>query len=209
MKLLEVLAAAAIGAALAWVLVRATHTLVLGSAHLDAGLNASRSLDRLSERLESEAASSWSIFIPPTDALGAPNGDGHELDFETEDGAHNRLRSGYLFTAASASVTEYAYAGDAAPAPGDAFTNLTGFAAEAHPLADLDAPASAIYDPLLSGSGATSVAFDYGWGPAGAVGGNGVVRVRLTGATFARTLLLATATAPSFYHVIVKYTPPP
>jgi hypothetical protein len=53
-----------------------------------------------------------------------------------------------------------------------------------------------------------AVDVDYGWGSA-AAGGNHVVRVRVTGLGVDRTTFLASATAPSHFTVVVKYTPPP
>ncbi len=208
MKLLEVLIAAAVGTLLLWVLVRAGSTLIAAATALDARVVATRSLDRLADRLGSDSALAWSIFVPPSDLLGNANADGHEVDIESQDAQHARFRWAYLFAGGTQRVTLYADTTTGLRVA-DVFSGITAFRAEVHPIGDLSDPRSTVFDPLLAGSGAPAVAYDYGWSPSAAVGGNALARIVIAASGSARTLLLASATAPSGYHVVVEYTPGP
>jgi prepilin-type N-terminal cleavage/methylation domain-containing protein len=208
-SLIELLVAAAIASMLGWALVSILHATIFDAAHLDARLTARTAIDRLSDRLSSDAASAWSVFIPKTDVLGAKNADGHEIDFVTEDALRAEYWWTYTFDAKTSLVTRYAYVPGGKAIAGDTFESIDGFTAELHPVTDLADKSSDIYDPLFAGANATAVDFDFGWQTAAAVGGNHLVRVELTGTGIDRTLLLASATAPSHFTVIVTYTPPP
>ena len=206
--LLETLVGAAIGATLGWVLLAIVHAVIFGAAHLDARVNARTAAYRLDDRLASDALGAWSIFVPSSDVLGASNADGHEIDFVTENGAHEQFWWAYSYDAATHAVTRYAYAPGASPSPGDTYESIDGFEARIYPVTDLANPASAIYDPLLAGARATPVEFTYGWN-AEATGGNHLVRVRVRGEGIDRTTLLSSGTAPSHFTAIVEYTPAP
>jgi prepilin-type N-terminal cleavage/methylation domain-containing protein len=208
-SLVELLVAAAIASMLGSALVLILHATIFGAAHLDARLTARTSIDRLSDRLTSDAASAWSIFVPSTDVLGAKNADGHEIDFASEDASRNDCWWAYTFDAKTALVTKYAYVPGGKAVAGDTFASLGGFDAELHPITDLTSRSSDIYDPLFAAANATAVDFDFGWSTAAATGGNHLVRVELTGSGIDRTLVLASGTAPSHFTIVVTYTPPP
>jgi type II secretory pathway pseudopilin PulG len=205
--LVELLVAAAIAFVAASLLIWLAHAAIFAAAHLDARANARSSADRLAERLLSDAAGAWSVFVPPDDVRGTGNADGHEIDFVTEDGAHREYWWAYDFDAASSSVTVYSYVPGAPATAGDAFAGVESFAAQTHSVSDLANPASGAYDPLFAGAAVTPVDVPYAWGGV-ATGGNHLVRVRLAAAGVDRTLMLAAATAPTHFTVVVDYTPP-
>lgn len=205
---IEVSVAAAIALVAGLQLLAMTHALLVGAAHLDDRLRARSAADRLEERLSADAASAWSVFVPDTDAGGNANGDGHEVDFVTEDGAHDPLWWAYAYDARTHAVTRYAYAPGRAPLPGERFEDLRGLRAVTHPVSDLSNRNSGIYDPLFAAASVPAVDVAFGWNPR-ALGGNHLVAVRITATGIVRTLLLAAATAPSHFTIVVKYTPPP
>ncbi len=209
MKLIEVLVAAAIAFVLTWLLVRLASETIFAASHLNARLDARSATDRLAERLESDAAGAWSIFVPASDVFGASNADAHELDFATEDASHHAYWWAYGYAPATQRVTVYAYTPGSAPIPGDVFDGITGFGAESHPVADLSDPRSDVYDALFAGTTVTPVDFDFGWSNALANGGNRLTRVQLEATGVDRTILLSSATAPTHFTVVVEYTPAP
>ena len=101
-SLMEMTVATAIALMVGWLLLGIARTTIFGAAHLDRRLRARTSVDRLEERLTSDAATAWSIFVPARDVNGAANGDGHELDFVTEDASHRSYWWAYTFDAAGA-----------------------------------------------------------------------------------------------------------
>jgi hypothetical protein len=208
-KLIEVLVAAAVAFVLTWLLVRLCGQSIFAAAHLDARLNGRSATDRLAERMESDAAGAWSIFVPASDVFGASNADAHELDFTSEDASHHTYWWAYGYAPATQRVTVYAYTPGSAPLAGDEFDAITGFGAESHPVTDLSNPRSDIYDALFAGTTVTPVDFDFGWGQGAATGGNRLTRVQLEAAGVDRTLLLSSATAPTHFTVVVDYTSPP
>lgn len=209
MKLIEVLVAAAVAFVLAWLLVRLVSETAFASSHLNARLDARSATDRLSDRLESDAAGAWSIFVPAADVFGASNADAHELDFATEDASHHTYWWAYGYSPATQRVTVYAYAPGSPPIAGDAFDGITGFVAESHAVTDISDPRSDVYDALFAGTTVTPVDFDFGWSNVLANGGNRLTRVQLEATGVDRTILLSSATAPTHFTVVVEYTPPP
>lgn len=209
MKLIETIVAAAVAFVLTWLLVRLAGQTIFAAAHLDARLNARSATDRLAERLESDAAGAWSIFVPESDLFGAGNADAHELDFMTQDAAHRTYWWAYEYAPAMRRVTVYAYNPGSPPVPGDVFDGIAGFGAESHPVTDLSNPNSDIYDALFAGTSVVPVDVDFGWSRSAANGGNRLTRVQLEAAGVDRTLLLSSATAPTHFTVVVEYTPPP
>jgi Tfp pilus assembly major pilin PilA len=207
--LAELMVATGVAFVLGWLLLRLVATTLLASGHVGARLNASSSADRLAERLESDASSAWSVFVPEMDVGGAANADGHELDFVSEDASHRQYWWAYAFDARSQSVTAYAYAPGTAPAAGQQFDGVTALQAKVFAVTALPDPSSAIYDPLFAGAAATPVDFDFGWNNAQARGGNRFVRVTFSGTGVDRELLLSSGTAPSHFTVVLRYTPAP
>ncbi len=206
---MEVLVAAGVAFVLTWLLVRLAGESIFASSHLNARLDGRSVTDRLAERLESDAASAWSIFVPASDVFGANNADAHELDFATQDASHHTYWWAYNYAPATQRVTVYAYTLGSKPIAGDAFDGITGYGAESHPVTDLSDPRSDIYDALFSGTTVTPVDFDFGWSNALANGGNRLTRVQLEATGVDRTILLSSATAPTHFTVVVEYTPPP
>ncbi|MGA8532550.1 MAG: prepilin-type N-terminal cleavage/methylation domain-containing protein [Candidatus Tumulicola sp.] len=207
-SLVEVMIAAAIALVVGWELLALTHATIFGAARLDQRLRARTGADRLEERLTSDAASAWSIFVPTQDVNGAGNGDGHEVDFATEDRSHRSYWWAYTFDPPAKRVTRYAYSPGSAPVSGETYADIDGLTAHTHPITDLSRPSSGAYDPLFAQTTVSAVDVDFGWNP-DAAGGNHLVSVRLTGGGVDRTTLLASATAPSHFTVLVKYTPAP
>ena len=127
--LLETIVGAAIGVLLVWgVLAFADRMLAWGNA-ANQRVNAVANAERLIERMSSEAASSWAVFVPATDALGASNSDGHEVDFFTEDGAHRTYGWTYTFSAATKTLTRYALDPGNAASAGDQLADIDDFSA--------------------------------------------------------------------------------
>ncbi|HEY1656062.1 MAG TPA: prepilin-type N-terminal cleavage/methylation domain-containing protein [Candidatus Tumulicola sp.] len=206
--LLELLVASAIAFVVGWQLLGFAHALVLGTARLDERLRGRSAADRLKERLASDAATAWSVFVPRNDVDGSRNADGHELDFVTEDAGHRVYWWAYDYSASAKRVTAYAYVPGGTPTAGETFEGIDSFVARRHSIADLSEPKSEAYDPLFAGVAVTPVDVPYGWN-AEATGGNQLVRVRLTAPGLKREALLASGTAPSRFTVVVDYTPPP
>jgi type II secretory pathway pseudopilin PulG len=207
--LVEVVVAAAIAFVLGWALIALAHAIVANAAHLDARLTARSATDRLAERLQSDAASAWSVYVPGNDVFGASNADGHELDFATENASRQQIWWAYTYDAASQRVTEHGLVPNGARTDGETFDGITAFASETHPVSDLAVASSDVFDPLFAASSATPVDVDYGWTRKAAVGGNHLVRVHLAALGVDRALILSSATAPTHFTVILDYTPPP
>lgn len=207
-SLAEILVASAIALTIGALLVWLTHSTVLAAAHLDRRLSSRSSIDRLAERVTSDASSAWSVFVPARDVLGNANADGHELDFVSEDASHRSCWWAYDFSAEASQVTVYAYAPGTPPSAGDAYSGVNAFSAETHALGDLADPSSDVYDALFTGDVLTPVDVPFDWG-GNAVGGNHLVRLHVAGEGADRTMLLATGTAPTHFTVLVDYTPSP
>ena len=207
-SLVEVVVASAIACTIGALLVWLTHATVLAAAHLNQRLTARGTVDRLAERLTADASSAWSVFVPPRDVLGNANADGHEVDFVSEDASHRSYWWAYDFDSRASSVTVYAYAPGTPASAGDVYSAIDELTAEIHPLTDLANPSSDVYDALYANDTLSPVDVPFEWN-ANAVGGNRLLRVRVAAAGVDRTLMLATATAPSHFTVIVDYTPAP
>lgn len=190
--LIETLIGAAIGALLVWgVLVFAGRMVAWGNA-ANQRVNAVAGADRLVERMSSEAASSMAVYVPATDALGASNTDGHEVDFFTEDGAHRTYGWAYTFSSAAKTVTRYTLNPGNAATAGDTLAQIDTFSASALLVTQL-----ASYDPLFAGASTSDVP------------GNRLVAVQITASGVNRSVLLASADAPTAFTVVVTYTASP
>jgi len=204
----EIVIASAIAFTIGALLVWLSHATVLAAAHLDQRSSARSTVDRLAERLTTDASGAWSVFVPARDVLGNAAGDGHEIDFVSEDASHRSYWWAYDFDARASHVTVYAYAPGAPASPGDVYSGVDTFSAETHALGELANPASDVYDPLFAADTLTPVDVPFEWGGS-AVGGNHLVRVHIAAEGIDRTMLLATGTAPTHFTVVVDYTPPP
>ncbi len=207
-SLVEVLVATAIAFVVGWLLLRLTGGTMAAAARGSSRLAGGSAASRLSERLTAEAASAWSVFVPPADALGNDNADGHELDFAGEDAGHRQWCHAYAFDAATGRVAAYAYLPGGAAASGETFDGIASLHAKVFPIAALWNAGGELYDPLFAGSSASDVAYDFGWNPM-AAGGNRLVRVALKADGANGELVLSSATAPTHFTVVIEYTPAP
>jgi len=207
-SLIEVVIGGAIAVFAVLAVLSVTNTMVGTAAHLNARAQAQAASDRLAERLSTEATAAWAIFVPAADVFGDDNSDGHEVDLFSENGAHRPYASAYTYDRQTKLVTRYAYAPGIAPAASETIGPLDTFTASAADVTDLANPSSAAYDALFAGASAPVVHFTYAAMP-GAAGGNGVVHVHLVASGVDRTVMLASATAPTAFTVVISYTPPP
>lgn len=201
--LVDMLVGIAIGSlVLALLLMIATHVSTV-AASTDARAQAQSTVNRVGERLASDAASAQAVFVPAADVNGTPNADGHELDFYAEDSSHRTYAWAYTYDAASKTLTRYVYAPGVAPVGGEQFTSLDAFDATTIPASQI---ASA--DPLFAGATVTDVAYNV---PAisSARAGNALVDVHLVAHDIDTRTLLATTSAPTSFTVLVTYTPSP
>ncbi len=206
--LIEVTIGAAIAAVVMWSLVAFAARTAASARLLAARGDAQARADRLSERLASEAASAWAIFVPPTDVTGASNADGHELDLFGEDAGHRAYAFAYRYDAATHTLARYAYAPGRAAVETDLLGGYDAVSAVAYPASALADPASPAYDPLFAGVHAPDVAHAFTALPI-ARGGNGVVLLHLRAAGVERDDVLASGSAPTAFTVVIAYTPSP
>lgn len=204
--LVEIVASAAVGAVLLWCLLAFANRTLFGAEALDRRLQASAGAAHAIERMTSEAASALAVYVPATDAFGASNADGHEVDFFTRDASHRPYGWAYDFDASAHTLTRYALGG--APLAGEAVSNIDAFSATAATVDDLSNAASIAYDPLFAGARATDVPFAFTDMP-GAIGGNRLVVLQITASGTSRRVTLASADAPASFTVVVSYTPSP
>jgi hypothetical protein len=206
--LIETVIGAAIAAFVIWGLLAAADRYATASEMLNARLRSQASADRLIERITSEAASSWAVFVPQNDVLGNGNADGHELDFFTEDASHRTYAWAYLYDTKSKNLTRYAYAPNATPAAGEVAGPFDTFSAQSVDVTSLADPSSAAYDALFAHSAAPVVHYTFAAMPS-AIGGNPLVYLHVAGNGVDRTETIASGTAPTTFTVAIPYTPSP
>ncbi len=190
--LIETLIGAAISVLLVWGVLVFADRMVAWANAANQRVNAVAGADRLVERMSSEAASSMAVYVPATDALGASNSNGHEVDFFTEDGAHRTYGWAYSFSPAAKTVTRYTLNPGNPAIAGDTLVDIDTFSASALSVTQL-----ASYDPLFAGASASDVP------------GNRLVAVQITASGVDRSVLLASADAPTAFTVVVTYTASP
>jgi hypothetical protein len=201
LSLIEVVVGGAVATIVLLAVLTVTRQTIDSAARADARIRAAAVVDRLVERLTAEAASSWAVFVPPADVLGAANADGHEVDFFSEDGSHRPYAWAYRYDAASKHLTRYSYAPGVAAGASDDLGAFASFAATATEV-------NATGDPLFAHATAPLVHYSYA-AMNGAVGGNAIVAVHFSNAASDRTALLASATAPTTFTFVITYTPAP
>jgi prepilin-type N-terminal cleavage/methylation domain-containing protein len=206
--LIETLVGAAIGAVMIWGLLVLADRMVASASAAALRANAGANAARLIERLSSEAASAWAVYVPATDSLGKSNGDGHELDFFSEDGAHRVYAWAYTFDAATTSLTRYALVAGGTPVAGDVIAHIDTFSATPASVTNLGTSSSAAYDPLFASANAVDVPYAFA-AMQSAVGGNRLVVVAIIASGVNRSVLLASEDAPTTFTVVVNYTPSP
>ena len=185
------------------------HEFVAWTVRAQRSVSAQSTLDRLADRWDAAAASAWAIFTPANDVLGLPNADGHEFDIATQDDLRRTSYRAYVYDATAHVLSEYVYAPGVPPeATGDRSTGITTFVATTESPSALQRSGNALYDPLFASS--TIVDADVAVGlDAQALGGNRLTRVRIAVGNIARTVMLASGTAPSSFTVVLTYTPAP
>jgi prepilin-type N-terminal cleavage/methylation domain-containing protein len=207
-SLLEVSIASAIAVVLAVQSIALVHTLVLGATATAHRVRAGASAAELQARLIVSAATAWSVFVPRADVLGSGNADGHEVDFVTQDVTRRSFWWAYAFDATRRRVTQYAYSPGGAVRAGGTYDGIDAFHASAYPVSAVTVASNPGYDPLFAGASVHDVVMPFGWTPQ-APGGNGLVRVAIGGTGINRVAMLAPATAPSRFTVVLTYTPAP
>jgi prepilin-type N-terminal cleavage/methylation domain-containing protein len=202
--LVEVLVAAGISAMLAAIAIGLAHAAIGWSQRASAVADAQTALDRLEERFDAESAGAWSIFVPANDVLGNANADGHEVEIATEDALRRPSFRAYRYDANAQTIAEYVYgsAGATPIATGDVTTGVTAFSA-------INGSASALAGPLFANASILDATVPLPFGVPEAVGGNRLTIVSATIGHFERDIVLASATAPSSYTVVLRYTPAP
>ena len=201
--LVELVVGAAVGAVAIGTLVLFASRLTQSTSVLDTRVQSQGASERLMERLAAEAASAWAIYVPSTDVHGNANADGHEVDFFSEDGSHRPYSWTYTFDAAHKNVTRYAFAPGTPANAGDVIGPVDLFAASMVSAGQIGAE-----DPLFAGATVTPVTYAFD-ASSSAVGGNALVRLQIDASGVTQSTLLASATAPTTFTVIVKYTPSP
>ncbi len=93
-------------------------------------------------------------------------------------------------------------------APALAYDGIDDFVAVAFPISAVTLPSSPAYDALFAGATAPDVTVPFAWTPA-AAGGNGIVRATIDAAGVHALEILAPATAPTRFTVVLTYTPAP
>ncbi|TAM78320.1 hypothetical protein EPN44_00575 [bacterium] len=201
--LLEVLIAAGIMAAVAAGLVLLLYHTLAAAASFALHRHAYAMAEDLDERWDAEAASALAVFVPPSDVLGAANGDGHEVDFFTRDGHGTPFFWTYRYDAAAHTLQRYTYAAPGATAArsGDPLPNVSSFTAA--PMA-----VNAFSEPIFQAHANVPVTENLGY--PGVDGGNRVTELHLVTGDDDVTSDLLPGVSPSGFTVVVgTFTPPP
>jgi hypothetical protein len=201
--LVELVIGAAVAAVVIGSLVLFASRLALTTSALDTRVQSQSAVERLMERLATEAASAWAVYIPPSDVNGNANADGHEVDFFAEDGSHRPYSWAYTFDGSRKQLTRYAFAPGVPASAGEVTSPIDGFLASTVSVGQIGA-----VDPLFAGATTTPVTFTFDASPP-AVGGNALVQLQIDASGVDRRELLASETAPTTFTVVVKYTPSP
>jgi prepilin-type N-terminal cleavage/methylation domain-containing protein len=219
-SLIEVMIAAAVfvvmmGTAFAAVVM--TGNVMRGAATTQRGADA---IDRQAAEFRAEAATASAVFVPPLDMNGAPNADGHEVDFYSKSQANLDVFRRYIFDPATATLRRYDYdpktnaiGGVRDPRTGaidatatyPAIPEVTAFSARFLEASDLADPGKNRYAPLFSRvpNGEPVSLNDPAGGRdvAGLVGGNRIVEIQLANRKASRVVHLAAGTMPTGFYV--------
>jgi len=187
-----------------------SHTLHAGSMHIGRASEV-RNASSLEARMNEEARSSTSVFVPPTDVVGDDNSsaNAHEVDFFRRASDGSDAYVAYRFDRGSGTVTRYDYA-------------LVGKTPQTSH-ADLTASGIAAFSPQLVAAGATGDVVDgqsiapvsVYYGSLRNAGGNGVVLLDITTLAAAgapaesSSIHLAAKSAPTDLAELVSGSPPP
>lgn len=209
MTLVEIMLAAAIFSAVAFILVGLIHEYNLGSKRLSAAQHARADVAHLLDQWESDQSSADAVFIPDKDVLGADNTTlAHEVDFYSKDAANRPYYWAYLYDTAAHTLQRYDYPSPGAKASkdGNPFTAITRFAPSLHAIGEVTNASSPIYMPIF----ASAQNYDVPLGAGNkAVGGTHVVHVDLATTQETLPVELEAGGAPSGFTVVLNYTPMP
>lgn len=177
-------------------------------------------LDRQVEAFRSEAATASAIFVPPFDLQGAPNADGHEVDFYAKGQGNRDVFWRYVFDASSSTLRRYDYDPQTNPRGGvrDSRTGAIDSTASYPEIPETSAfrarsiEANQLGDPALNRYAALfpqaptgePVSLNdpaNGRNVAGLVGGNRIVEIALSNRKAARVVHLAAGTMPTGFYV--------
>jgi hypothetical protein len=226
--LIEALVALGIGTLIAFAGLAACTAVARALDATRSGAAGALAVEAQLTQLRNDAASALAVFVPAVAGDGRPNA-GREIDFYAKTAGGAEIRWRYLYDAAAQTLTRSDYdasglAGIRDPSSGvvdpaahyPALRHVTAFNARALPAAQLGDLAANAYGGLgalfAHAPASVSVAFGAaGPGAAPAIGGNGVVEVRLADAAASRLTHLAagalasgfTVTGVPVWHAIV------
>ncbi len=207
--LVETIVGAAVAFFVIWTLVAIANRSVTAAAHLHAMMSGENAAARLTERLGSESASAWAVWVPGRDVVGDNDADGHEVDLFAEDGAHRAHAWAYRYDAQTHLLTRYAYAPGVPAQPGEIMGYFDSFRAVMGDPGALGDPSNRDwYDPLLAGVSAPLVHYAFASMPS-AQGGNGLVNVSLSASGVEQSIIITGAAAPTTFTIVLPYTPAP
>ncbi|HKU69175.1 MAG TPA: hypothetical protein VJP85_15490 [Candidatus Baltobacteraceae bacterium] len=209
-SLLETVIAVAIAVLIGWLLVFVlAHLLRAGRLQSARDLE-QRTIVQLSDAIATEEDDAWAIYVPPSDVLGKPNSDGHEVDFFTRDGKQQPYFWAYNYDASAQTVRRYRFASPGGAATLDVeYAGIVRFSAHTYRVTALQDANTPIYSALYDGAALQSGIVRFYPGLPWIAGGNNITYVQFAGATMRRDLELVTQTAPSGFTVVLNYTPSP
>lgn len=188
---------------------------VLGQLLLAGRLQAQRdtaqdAVLRLTDNLTTEEDDAWAIYVPPADALGKSNGDGHEVDFFARDGRQQPYFWAYNYDASAHTLTRYRFGSPGGAASADVtYSDITGFSARTYPVTALQDASTPVYSPMYASATLQSGIVQFYPGMPWIAGGNNITDVHIEAEGYRRDVQLATSTAPSGFTVVLNYTPSP
>ncbi len=201
--LIEVLVAAGLWIVLGGTLLFVMQGLLGAARTAFAQQHAYVALTQLIETLDAESSSALAIFVPPSDVLGANNGDGHELDFYSRDALRYGHFWAYRWDHTTGTLQRYTYSTPGSPAtPSDPpLGGVTGFTATRK-------LASSLGSAFAHGYVTRDVAVSFNY--PNVSGGNAIVAVTFADRrdSFSVELLPGTMTS-GFAVVVATFTPTP
>jgi len=189
-------------------------------------------LDQEADRMRSDAASAYAVYVPFTDVFGKPNAlqgqPGHEVAFLTRDSQNRDLSWAYEYDAAKQTLQRYDFNDQGSVGVRNALTgvidprasyspitHVSNFSARTFEVADLVKaanPYASVLQTVVTQSTSPLVAEPVGILRNGdqpspdLYGGNTIVQVNITTDTRSRTIHLATSAFPSGFTVHQKAT---
>ena len=207
--LLEVLVAAAVFAVVSFALFGLLHEYTLTGRTLATNQHTRSDIAHLLDRLESDAGSSDSVFLPDKDVFGADNSAvPHEIDFHAKDAANRPYFWAYYYDATAKTLQRYDYAniGSTAKKDGGTYGNITRFSPSLHAISEISDASSPIYFPVLTSAKDHDVALGAN---ANVVGGTHIIHIDMATSNESIPVDLQAGGAPSGFTVVLNYTPAP